>query len=81
MDNSNRRHFLKDLGLGAAAFSAAAEGAQGGQMPGRPPSGSAEMEPAQASNIMAIAAHPGDAFFAMGAAVALQVQRGGEGVF
>ena len=30
---------------------------------------------------MAIAAHPGDAFFAMGAAVALQVQRGGEGVF
>jgi LmbE family N-acetylglucosaminyl deacetylase len=30
---------------------------------------------------MAIAAHPGDAFFAMGAAVALQVHLGGQGVF
>lgn len=30
---------------------------------------------------MAIAAHPGDAFFAMGAAVALEVSRGGEGTF
>jgi LmbE family N-acetylglucosaminyl deacetylase len=30
---------------------------------------------------MAIAAHPGDAFFAMGAAVALQVHLGGHGVF
>lgn len=41
-------------------------------------------EPAQAEarrNIMAIAAHPGDAFFAMGLPVALQVQLGGEGVF
>jgi LmbE family N-acetylglucosaminyl deacetylase len=30
---------------------------------------------------MAIAAHPGDAFFAMGGAVALQVHLGGQGVF
>jgi LmbE family N-acetylglucosaminyl deacetylase len=30
---------------------------------------------------MAIAAHPGDAFFAMGLAVALQVHLGGQGVF
>lgn len=30
---------------------------------------------------MAIAAHPGDALFAMGAAVALQVHLGGQGVF
>jgi LmbE family N-acetylglucosaminyl deacetylase len=30
---------------------------------------------------MAIAAHPGDAFFAMGAAVALQIHLGGQGVF
>ncbi len=31
--------------------------------------------------IMAIAAHPGDALFTMGAAVAQQIQRGGKGVF
>jgi LmbE family N-acetylglucosaminyl deacetylase len=81
MDNSTRRHFLKDLGLGTAAFSVAAEGSQAAQMPGRPPSGSAEAHASNPSSIMAIAAHPGDAFFAMGAAVALQVHHGGQGVF
>lgn len=36
---------------------------------------------AAARNVMAIAAHPGDAFFAMGLPVARQVQLGGEGLF
>ena len=81
MDNSSRRHFLKDLGLGTAAFSVAAERAQTSQMPGQPPSGDAETRTSGPSNIMAIAAHPGDAFFAMGTPVALQVHLGGQGVF
>jgi len=64
----------------------AGEGARAGQMPGRPASGKGPGENVAAhgvapSSIMAVAAHPGDAFFAMGAPVALQVHRGGAGVF
>jgi len=81
MENSTRRIFLKDLGLGTAAFSVAAQGAPTSRMPGQPPSGDAQVQASSPSNIMAIAAHPGDAFFAMGAAVALQVHLGGKGVF
>src|SRR5437870_12503105 len=33
------------------------------------------------STIMAIAAHPGDALFAMGAAVAAEIAQGGRGIF
>ncbi|MGH9451579.1 MAG: PIG-L deacetylase family protein [Terriglobia bacterium] len=78
MDSPTRRNFLKDLGFGAAAVSV--PGAQAKQMPGRPSSG-ATPEGASAAAIMAIAAHPGDAFFAMGAPVALQAHLGGQGVF
>jgi len=81
MDNPSRRHFLKDLGLGAATFSVAAERAQADQLPGAPPSTDVTPQGSHPSSIMAIAAHPGDAFFAMGAGVALQVHLGGQGVF
>jgi len=81
MDDYTRRNFLKDLGLGTAAFSAAAQGAQTSQMPGKPPSGDAQAQASGRSNVMAIAAHPGDVFFAMGAPIALQVHLGGQGVF
>ncbi len=93
MDNATRRNFLKDLGLGAAALSVAGEGGrageigqsvqagQAGQMPGRPATGESAGEAARPVNIMAIAAHPGDAFFAMGAAVAVQTHLGGRGAF
>ncbi|MGD0126341.1 MAG: PIG-L family deacetylase [Terriglobia bacterium] len=81
MDDSTRRRFLKDLSVGAAAFSAPAQGAQTNQLPGRPPSGDTQAQPSHPASIMAIAAHPGDAFFAMGLAVALQVHLGGQGVF
>lgn len=81
MDSPTRRNFLKDLGLGAAAFSAAGEGGKASQMPGRPPSTGAESKVSGPTLVMAIAAHPGDAFFAMGAPVALQVRRGGQGAF
>jgi LmbE family N-acetylglucosaminyl deacetylase len=67
-----RRRFLETIGLGAGALQAA-------QMPGRPTAAGSETQPAH-SNIMAIAAHPGDAFFAMGAPVALEASLGGHAV-
>lgn len=78
MQNPTRRAFLKELGAGTAALSAANE--ESNQLPGRPtsPDGASITSP---GGIMAIAAHPGDAFFTMGAAVALQVQLGARGVF
>jgi len=69
-----RRRFLESIGLGAGALSAA-------QMPGRPAAANSETPQPSRSNIMAIAAHPGDAFFAMGAPVALEASLGGQGVF
>jgi N-acetylglucosamine malate deacetylase 1 len=81
MDNASRRNFLKDLGLGTSAFSLAAERLQAGQMPGRPLADDLRAQASSPLDIMAIAAHPGDAFFAMGAAVALQSHLGGQGVF
>jgi N-acetylglucosamine malate deacetylase 1 len=93
MDNATRRNFLKDFGLGAAAFSVASEagaarqGGQSGQpgqttqMPGRPATSESTSATARRENIMAIAAHPGDVFFAMGAPVAVQTHAGGKGVF
>jgi N-acetylglucosamine malate deacetylase 1 len=81
MSNPSRRNFLKDLGLGATGLSVAAGGPHAAQMPGRPSSGGVEPKAGAPSNIMAVAAHPGDAFFAMGAAVALQVHLGGRGLF
>jgi N-acetylglucosamine malate deacetylase 1 len=76
MGSPTRRNFLKDLGWGTAAFSLPA--GQGRPMPGRPASGGATTP--GPVRIMAIAAHPGDVFFAMGAPVALEVHAGGEGV-
>jgi len=51
------------------------------QMPGRPASAAAETAAAPPSGIMAIAAHPGDAFFSMGAPVALEASRGAQACF
>src|SRR5438445_12553275 len=90
MDNPNRRNFLQDLGLGAAASSVTGEGEQsttgggrtpGTRMPGQPAAPDAEPQAAAPSTTMAIAAHPGDALFSMGAPVALQTHLGGKGLF
>ncbi|MHB2007095.1 MAG: PIG-L deacetylase family protein [Acidobacteriaceae bacterium] len=78
MTGSTRRNFLKEAGAGMAALSIGTGPLQAGVMPGRP---SNETSGSQGgpSNIMAIAAHPGDAFFAMGAPVALATHQGGKG--
>lgn len=79
MTESTRRDFLKEVGAGVAALSIGAEPLQAKSMPGRPASASAGTGERKARNIMSIAAHPGDAFFAMGAPVALAVHQGAQG--
>ena len=81
MHNPSRRNFLTDLGLGTTAFSLPAARTQAGQLPGRPRAADLGSQASGPTNIMAIAAHPGDAFFAMGGPVALQVHLGAQGVF
>ncbi len=69
---------MKEAGASVAALSMGASSLQAGTMPGRPSSETAGSK-GTPSNIMAIAAHPGDAFFAMGAPIALAVHQGGKG--
>ena len=66
--------------MGTAVFSLAEDQEKNSAMPGRPSSGRVEVEASVPANTMAIAAHPGDAFFTMGAPVALSVRHGGHGV-
>ncbi|MGH9470190.1 MAG: PIG-L deacetylase family protein [Terriglobia bacterium] len=92
MDHSTRRDFVKGVGLGAAGLSLPAlaappdsqtappaSGVQPQTMPGRPPA--AGVGAAGPARVMSIAAHPGDAFFAMGLPIALAVLQGGHGMF
>lgn len=65
----NRRSFAQSLG-GAVALSALASSSRAGESSASPP-----------GRIMAIAAHPGDGLFSMGAALAQQIKRGGSGAF
>ena len=80
MKHHSRRDVLKDLGIGAAVFSVGAGSARPENSSAEKPSetGEAEMCPGM---LMAVAAHPGDALFTMGLAVARQVSTGGHGVF
>ncbi len=72
-----RRSFLELLGAGAISAAAGSSG----QVVGQPSAGKTEAAAGTSANVMAIAAHPGDAFFAMGAPVALAISMGGEGIF
>ncbi len=63
----NRRSFAQSVG-GAVALSVLAKSSMGETSAGKP------------GKIMAIAAHPGDGMFTMGAALAQQIARGGAGV-
>ena len=79
MPDSTRRDVLKTMGASTAAYLLGTQSLQASQMPGRPSSGNSNAGEHKTSNIMSIAAHPGDAFFAMGAPVALAVHLGGQG--
>ncbi|MHB1936561.1 MAG: PIG-L deacetylase family protein [Acidobacteriaceae bacterium] len=79
MPDSTRRNFLKEVSAAIGALSLGGEPPQASAMPGRPSSDASGTEKHKVLNIMSIAAHPGDAFFAMGAPVALAIYQGGKG--
>jgi LmbE family N-acetylglucosaminyl deacetylase len=79
MSPTSRRSFLTLAGGSAVALSTATEFLDARQLPGQSPSGSPGGQDKDFSKVMAIAAHPGDAFFAMGAPVAVAAHFGGQG--
>ena len=80
MKHHSRRDVLKELGVGAAAFSIGSGNTRLEDASAEEPSGTGN-ESSRPGMLMAIAAHPGDALFTMGAAVARQVSTGGQGIF
>ena len=74
-----RRDFLTMAGGGTVALSGGAEFLNAGQLPGHAGSGETGTGEREFSSVMVIAAHPGDAFFAMGAPVAVATHSGGQG--
>ena len=78
MFSTSRRRFLTLAGS-ALAISRRAEFLDASQLPGQSASASSGRQEKDFSNVMAIAAHPGDAFFAMGAPVAVAALSGGQG--
>jgi len=79
MTPTSRRSFLALAGGSAVALSLEAESPNARQLPGQPQSENSGGQAKSFSNVMAIAAHPGDAFFAMGAPVAVATHFGGQG--
>lgn len=75
---TSRRDFLIAAGTGVAAVSMRPD-LHAAQVPGQSASETAGSQLGNFSNVMAIAAHPGDAFFAMGAPVAVAAHSGGQG--
>jgi LmbE family N-acetylglucosaminyl deacetylase len=76
---STRRDFLTLAGGSAVALSMEAQFSNAKQLPGQEPGENFGRQDKYFSNVMAIAAHPGDAFFAMGAPVAVATHYGGQG--
>jgi len=76
MADTTRRSVLKMAGTSVAAFSLGGEALSARQTNGAP-----ETQDKAAPRVMAIAAHPGDAFFAMGTPVAMATHLGGQGSF
>lgn len=70
---------LKMAGASVAALSLGGEALNA--MPGNPAGGALVAEDQVVPRVMAIAAHPGDAFFAMGAPAAVATHLGGQGFF
>jgi len=79
MSPTSRRSFLRFAGGSAVVLSAGTGFLDASQLPGQSPSGLTGGPQKSFSNVMAIAAHPGDAFFAMGAPVAVATHFGGQG--
>jgi N-acetylglucosamine malate deacetylase 1 len=79
MSSTTRRSILKMAGMGAAALSMSSEVLHASQVPGQSFADASGSQDNTLSNVMAIAAHPGDAFFAMGAPVAAATHFGGQG--
>ena len=79
MSPTTRRTFLTLASGSAVALSLETADLKGEQLPGQPPSQNSGSQDKNFSNVMAIAAHPGDAFFAMGAPVAVATHLGGQG--
>ena len=63
MSPTTRRSFLTLASGGAVALSAGTEFFDNGQLPGHSSSGNTVLQDREFLNVMAIAAHPGDAFF------------------
>jgi N-acetylglucosamine malate deacetylase 1 len=81
MSLTTRRDFLARAAGGAVALAAPTRLFGSGQVPGHVEKGVAAASDHAFARVMAIAAHPGDAFFAMGAPVALATHVGGQGWF
>jgi N-acetylglucosamine malate deacetylase 1 len=80
--SSSRRDFLAMASSGAVALSVKRElFPQAAQMPGRPANTTYGSQDREFANVLVIAAHPGDAFFAMGAPVAVATHLKGQGNF
>ena len=79
MSFTTRRSFLMSTGGGVAAMSAGTGFLGAGQLPGQARSETPDWHDGNFSNVMALAAHPGDAFFSMGAPVAVATHFGGQG--
>jgi LmbE family N-acetylglucosaminyl deacetylase len=79
MSPTTRRGFLTWASGSAVALSTGTEFSNTDQLPGQLAEGTPGRQDREFSNVMAIAAHPGDAFFSMGAPVALACHYGGQG--
>ena len=81
MSSTTRRGFLMSTGGSVAALSMGTDFLNARQLPGQSPSETSGWQDGNFSKVMAIAAHPGDVFFAMGAPVAVATHFGGQGSF
>ena len=81
MSSTTRRSFLMSTGGSVAALSMGTDFLNARQLPGQSPSETSGWQDGNFSKVMAIAAHPGDVFFAMGAPVAVATHFGGQGSF
>ncbi len=77
MCGTTRREVIKLSSATLAALSIGNTALHSSQLLGQPSSPASEHDRTTPSSVMAIAAHPGDAFFAMGAPVALATHQGG----